>query len=93
MLQQVLSVKQQKRLLFFVQIELLLQFVKAKQEIDYLVFGVDSKEQLIENIEKFELEKEMDCEMMEDIRTYFCKVEDSVILPSLWANGKKVEKK
>ncbi len=30
--------------------------------------------------------------MMEDIRTYFCKVEDSVILPSLWANGKKVEK-
>ena len=70
--------------------ELLLQFVKQTEGIDYLVFGVDNKEQLRENIESFETGTEIEGELMEKLFAYCQEVDDSIILPSLWANGRKV---
>ncbi len=43
---------------------MLLQFVKRTEGIDYLVFGVDNKEQLKENIESFEKGVEIEEELM-----------------------------
>ncbi len=71
--------------------EMLLQFVKRTEGIDYLVFGVDNKEQLKENIESFEKGVEIEEELMKKLSAYCREVDDSIILPSLWSNGRKVE--
>ncbi len=71
--------------------ELLLQFVKISKDIDYLVFGVDNRKQLLENIEVFESGRPVDKFLLEDIENYYKQVDDSIILPSLWSNGKKAE--
>lgn len=72
-------------------IELLLQFVKAAEENDYVVLGVDNKCQLLEDIKEFQTDKIMDSYLYEKIKQIFCHVEDSIILPSLWSNGRKAE--
>lgn len=72
-------------------VELLLQFVKMTEGIDYLVFGVDNIKQLSENIHKFNKVSKIDNELIMEIRKHFSDVEESIILPSLWSNGKKAE--
>lgn len=72
-------------------IELLLQFVKETTAADYLVFGVDSKCQLLENIKEFQIDKTIDQNLIDKIKEFFIQVEDSIILPSLWSNGRKAE--
>lgn len=72
-------------------IELLLQFVKEQKDIDYLVFGVDTKGQLLENIDKFEKGERLEKELLKKLYEYGEQVDDSIILPSLWSNGKKAE--
>lgn len=71
--------------------ELLLQFVKASTEIDYLVFGVDNKEQLMEDMKLFDTERLMEGEILQDIQKSYSQAEDSIILPSLWSDGRKAE--
>lgn len=71
--------------------ELLLQFVKASKNIDYLVFGVDSEQQLLEDIKAFEADAPIEDELLQELRGYYRQVDDSIILPSLWSNGKKAE--
>ncbi len=71
--------------------ELLIQFAKSLEEIDYLVFGVDNIRQLQENINIFNNNVQMDSMLLKAIQKYFSNIENSVILPSLWSNGKKAE--
>lgn len=47
-------------------VELLLQFVKASKEINYLAFGVDNKSQLLENIKAFEADASIKEEWPQD---------------------------
>lgn len=72
-------------------IELLLQFVKEAKEVDYLVFGVDSKSQLLEDIKEFQTNTTIDQSLIRKIKEFFIQVEDGIILPSLWSNGRKAE--
>lgn len=72
-------------------IELLLQFVRVSENIDYLVFGVDNKEQLLEDIEIIERDEKIEEDLISEIRGYYSQVEESIILPSLWSNGRKAE--
>lgn len=71
--------------------EVLLQFVKMHEMIDFIVFGVDTVDQLKENISIFENQSVLERNMMNCIKTEFQKVSDSIIIPSLWSNGKKAE--
>lgn len=66
----------------------LIGFVKHEKEIDYLVFGVDNKEQLIEDIETFN-EKEIPAALIDEIKVLINNIDKSIIFPSLWSNGKK----
>lgn len=71
-------------------ISAILQFVKYEKEIDYLVFGVEKIQQLQEDIQKasqFDVPEECIMQLKEEIDN----VAQSVIFPSLWANGKKAE--
>lgn len=68
----------------------LLQFVKQEKGVDFLVFGVETKEQLLENIVCFR-EESVPQEFINEIKEKINNVEESVILPSLWSNGKKAE--
>ena len=72
-------------------IELLLQFVKEVIEIDYLVFGVDNKSQLLEDMKEFQSDRTIEQNLIDRIKEIFIQVEDSIILPSLWSNGSKAE--
>ena len=72
-------------------IELLLQFVKEVIEIDYLVFGVDNKSQLLEDMKEFQSDRTIEQNLIDRIKEIFIQVEDSIILPSLWSNGRKAE--
>lgn len=71
--------------------ELLIRFVKSLKEIDYLVFGVDNISQLKENINIFNNNASMDSLLLKTVQEYFSDMENSIILPSLWSNGKKAE--
>lgn len=71
--------------------ELLIQFVRSSENIDYLVFGVDNKKQLLEDIEIAERDKKIEEDLVSEIRSYYSQVEESIILPSLWSNGRKAE--
>lgn len=66
----------------------ILQFVKREKEIDYLVFGVEKIEQLQEDIQKAN-QADMPEECMIRLKKEIDNVEQSIIFPSLWANGKK----
>ena len=68
----------------------LVSFVKQEKDIDYLVFGVDTKEQLLQDIAVWE-RKGIPEGLMEKLKETFSDIEKSLILPSLWSNGKKAE--
>lgn len=70
-------------------VDLLLHFVKSVKEIDYLVFGVDNKEQLLEDTSSFQLNISLENNLKKAIQDFFIKIDDSIILPSLWSNGRK----
>lgn len=71
-------------------ISAILQFVKTEQEIDYLVFGVETKKQLEEDIYKANATK-IPKECIRELKKQISNVDSSIILPSLWANGKMAE--
>lgn len=66
----------------------LIGFVKHEKEIDYLVFRLDNKEQLIEDIETFN-EKEIPAALIDEIKVLINNIDKSIIYPNLWSNGKK----
>lgn len=72
-------------------IELLLQFIKGTVDADYLVFGVDNEKQLLEDIRAFREDKLIEESVLNQIKKYYCQVDESIIFPSLWSNGKKAE--
>lgn len=63
-------------------IQLALQYVKREKNISHLVFGVDSLEQLKEDIRLFE--KPIDAEVLETIEKEFNDIEADIVMPSLW---------
>lgn len=66
----------------------ILAFVTYEKDIDYLVFGVEKKEQLRENIMKAgggDVPDECILELKEQIGD----IEQSIIFPSLWADGRR----
>lgn len=69
-------------------ISAILQFIKYEQEIDYLVFGVEKIEQLQEDIQKAN-QTDVPEECIIQLKKEIDNVEQSIIFPSLWANGKK----
>jgi len=68
----------------------LLQFVGQEKDIDYLVFGVDTKEQLAQDINAF-YNQDVPEAFLEELKGEFVNIEKSIIFPSLWSNGKKAE--
>ncbi len=68
----------------------LLKFVCQEKNIDYLVFGVDTNEQLLQNMHICKKQKIPDA-FMEEVKHTFVNIEKSIIFPSLWADGKKAE--
>lgn len=71
-------------------IEALINFVKQESGVDYLVFGVDTNEQLLEDIEVFN-NTQVPEEFINEVKSKFNDIEKSIIFPSLWSNGKKAE--
>lgn len=63
-------------------IDLAMGYVKHEQEISHLVFGIDSLEQLKEDI--FAFQKEMPDNMYEEIERQFQGIEADIVMPSLW---------
>ena len=70
--------------------DLLLQFVTQEDLIDYLVFGVDTVDQLQEDIASFH-ENAVPAEAINEIKSSLGEIDKSIIFPSLWSNGKKAE--
>lgn len=68
----------------------LIQFVVQESKIDYLVFGVDTKEQLLQDIGVYQ-GKSISKELIKELKEAFEDIEKSIIFPSLWSNGKKAE--
>ncbi len=71
-------------------VDALIQFVGQESEIDYLVFGVDTKEQLLQDIGVYQ-GKSVPKELIEELKEAFVDIEKSIIFPSLWSNGRKAE--
>ncbi len=63
-------------------VKLALQYVKREPSISHLVFGVDSKEQLAEDISLFN--ENIDANLLEDIGKEFDGIEAEIVMPSLW---------
>lgn len=72
------------------EIRTLIHFVADETDIDYLVFGVEELRQLEQNIRKFH-EKRIPEALMTEIKTEITNLEQNIIFPSLWSNGKKAE--
>ena len=68
-------------------ISAILQFVKYEKEIDYLVFGVEQKEQLEEDLRKAN-RTDVPVECIQRLKKEINNVEQAVIFPSLWAKNK-----
>ncbi len=68
----------------------LVSFVMQEAEIDYFVFGVDTKEQLLQDIAASRNDK-LPEELMKKLKGIFANIEKSIIFPSLWSNGKKAK--
>lgn len=65
-------------------ISAILQFVKFEKDIDYLVFGVEQKEQLVEDLRKAN-QIDVPVECIERLKKEINNVAQAVIFPSLWA--------
>lgn len=68
----------------------ILQFVKSEKDIDYLVFGVETKQQLEENIQKAN-NSSVPQECIKELKDQINNVEQNIIFPSLWSGGKKAK--
>lgn len=68
----------------------LIKFVTMEKDIDYLVFGVDTMDQLVEDIDKYH-NTEVPLEFINEVKSSFQVINKSIIFPSLWSNGKKAE--
>lgn len=68
----------------------LINFVQQEKDIDYLVFGVDTPNQLIEDIDTFKNEM-LPIEFINEVKRQFNRIDKSIIFPSLWSNGRKVK--
>ena len=68
-------------------IEALIHFAASETDIDYVVFGVDTKEQLQQDIGAFN-HKNISKECISEIKNTFVSIEKSIIFPSLWAQQK-----
>lgn len=68
----------------------ILFFVCAEKDIDYLVFGVETLEQLKIDIHRY---KNMSIPKMcvKELKQCIDNVDESIIFPSLWSNGRKAE--
>lgn len=73
--------------------EILIGFVKLFDEIDYLVFGVDTLQQLKRDITVFKDDISLEESIWRTIKSEFFRVSESVIIPSLWSNGREAERK
>lgn len=67
----------------------ILAFVDYEMDIDYLVFGVESKDQIIQDIDKIKDKIPEECIL--ELKTQIDNVDNSIIFPSLWSNGRKAE--
>lgn len=63
-----------------------LLFARDEPGIDYLVFGVDTEEQLIEDMTVL-LHNTMPTTLAAEIKQHFNDMEQSIIIPSLWARA------
>lgn len=70
--------------------DVLLRFVSGEPDIDYLVFGVDTKEQLRQDI-RYSQGDGISQALIQEIRDTFKNIEKEVIFPSLWSGGKQAE--
>jgi aryl-alcohol dehydrogenase-like predicted oxidoreductase len=71
-------------------ISALINFVKQEKGIDYLVFGVDTPNQLIEDIDIYKNEVIPNA-FINEVKMQFNEINKSIIFPSLWSNGKKAK--
>lgn len=67
--------------------EFLIGFVKMYEMIDYLVFGVDTVEQLKQDITIFENGNSLKKDIWNGIKFEFSNVSENIIIPSLWSDG------
>ncbi len=65
-------------------IELALLFSLAADELDYVVFGVDNIGQLKQDLEVYKNLDKYDLTCIEELRHLFSRIEDYVVIPSLW---------
>lgn len=63
-------------------VHLAMQYVKREEKISHLVFGVDSLEQLKEDIRLFD--EPLSVDLMEDIGREFDDIKADIVMPSLW---------
>lgn len=68
----------------------ILGFVNSEKDIDYLVFGVEKKEQLVEDIHKAAHSK-VPIECIQELKERINNISENVVFPSLWSNGRKAE--
>jgi len=66
-------------------IALAMGFVKRQTAISHLVFGVDSLEQLKEDIAAFSVD--LDQDIVDDISNEFRDIAADIVMPSLWKKG------
>lgn len=69
-------------------LDVLIHFVADELDIDYLVFGVDTREQLLQDINSYQT-KAIPQALVKELKESFFDIEKSIIFPSLWSNGKK----
>lgn len=65
-------------------IEAAIHYIYDNQNIDYLVFGVDNKKQLIENIDIVQ-NMSIDKECIKELKEALSGIEENIIFPSLWS--------
>ena len=63
-------------------IELAMAYVKREKAITHLVFGVDSLEQLKDDIYYFS--KQVDEQLLSQLESEFDDIDASIVMPSLW---------
>ena len=66
----------------------ILEFIKYEKDIDYLVFGVEKKEQLVEDMFKA-THSNVPKECVQELKEQINNVSDAIMFPSLWS--KRVE--
>lgn len=63
-------------------VELALSYVKQEDSVSHLVFGIDSLEQLKEDIQLFE--KNVSTDLLNSIADEFKNIDADIVMPSLW---------